>query len=72
MRYYTILTVFAISVFACTSCKKSYKCSCYSPALNRTTPSFEIKDTKKNAKDECESQPLRGLYTGTDHICHLE
>lgn len=72
MRYYTILAVFAVSAFAFTSCIKSYRCSCYSPDLNHSTPSFEIKDTKKNAQDECESQPQSGLYTGTDYICHLE
>jgi hypothetical protein len=72
MKHYTILAVFAISAFAFTSCKKSYRCTCYSPALNYSTPSFEIKETKKNAKEECESQPQRGLYTGMDYICHLE
>lgn len=72
MKKYTIITVIAMAVFAFTSCKKTYRCSCYSPALNHTTPSFEIKDTKKKAKEECETQPERGLYTGTDYVCNLE
>lgn len=72
MKQYIIFSVFVVSAFTFTSCQKTYKCSCYSPALNYTTPSFEIKETKKNAKEECESQPQRGLYTGTDYICHLE
>lgn len=62
----------AISALVFTSCKKTYTCKCYSPALNHSTPPFEIKDTKKNAEEQCETQPQRGQHTGTDYICHLE
>lgn len=72
MKLYTFVSILAISAIAFTSCKKTYKCSCYSPSLNKTTPAFEIKDTKKNAKEECASQPQRGLYTGTDYVCNLK
>lgn len=72
MKLYTIICILGISVFAFTSCNKTYKCSCYSPSLNRTTPAFDIKDTKKNAKEECESQPTKGIYTGTDYVCNLK
>lgn len=72
MKHYIIPAVFALSVFAFTSCKKTYRCRCYSPALNYTTPSFEVKGTKKKAKEECISQPQRGLYTGTDYVCNLQ
>lgn len=69
---HSILVVIAISAIAFTSCKRTHRCSCYSPALNQTTPSFEIKGTKKEAKDECESQPLRGRHTGMDYVCNLK
>ncbi len=72
MKGYTVVFIMAFAAIAFTSCKKTYRCSCYNPALNHTTPSFEIKDTKKKAKEECETQPQRGLYTGMDYVCNLE
>ena len=72
MKLYTIISIIAISALAFTSCKKTYTCNCYSPGLNHSTPPFEIKDTKKKAKEECETQPQRGLYTGTDYVCKLK
>lgn len=72
MKLYTFASIMLIAAFAITSCKKTYTCSCYSPSLNKSTPPFEIKDTKKNAEEECESQPLTGMYTGTDYICKLK
>jgi|GEM_PF-6640231 len=72
MKRYILTAILAIPVLAFTSCKRTYVCSCYSPSLNRSTPSFEIKDTKKNAEAECEAQPQKGVYTGTDYVCRLQ
>ncbi|MCB9046853.1 MAG: hypothetical protein H6550_12040 [Chitinophagales bacterium] len=72
MKSYTFIAVLAIAAISFTSCKRSYNCACYSPSLNRSTPAFEIKDTKKKAKEQCESQPLTGAYTGTDYICRIQ
>lgn len=72
MKLYTLIGIMAISAVAFTSCKKTYTCNCYSPDLNHSTPPFEIRDTKKNAEQECETQPQRGVHTGANYVCNLE
>lgn len=72
MKYYFTIAVLAISTFAFTSCQRSHTCTCYSPSLNRSTPDFEITGSKKDAQNECESQPQLGKYTGTDYQCRLK
>ncbi|HEY9176881.1 MAG TPA: hypothetical protein VIN07_04285 [Flavipsychrobacter sp.] len=72
MKHLIILTVFAVLAIVFSSCERSYRCSCYSPSLNRTTPTFEVRGTKQDAEKECENQPQRGVYTGTDYVCNLE
>lgn len=72
MKLYIPGLLFAFAAIAFTSCEKTYKCSCYSPNNNRSTPVTEIKGTKKDAREKCESLPLTGQYTGNDYICTLK
>lgn len=67
-----IATIIAIvATIAFTSCKKEYKCNCYSASLNRNVE-FNINAKKKDAKAECEAQPITGGYTGSDYVCNID
>lgn len=72
MKSYISIALIAFSLVAVTSCKRSHTCSCYSPDLNKKSPDFEIKGSKKDAKAECEAEPLTGAYIGTDYQCNLK
>lgn len=72
MRFSISAALVIMVILATTSCKKSYTCSCYSPSLNQSTPDFVIKDTKKQAKEKCEAQPVTGQYTGSDYECYIK
>lgn len=72
MKLYTIGCILAVSVITLASCQKTYKCTCYSPSLNRSTPASEVKGNKKTAEEKCKTLPISGRYTGDDYICNLE
>ncbi|MNK01937.1 hypothetical protein D3C87_197520 [compost metagenome] len=51
------LVAFGVSLFAMTSCKKEYTCTCTVSAGGFSgSASTTIKDTKKKAKDACEKE----------------
>jgi|GEM_PF-3519717 len=64
----TIVCAIAV-VFGVVACKKEYHCECHKTA-NAGTVEYHMKDTKKNAKEDCErfksSNP--SLYSD----CHIQ
>lgn len=72
MKLYTLGCIIAIASIGLTSCQKTYKCSCYSPSLNRSIPDSEIKGTRKDAKENCAARPTTGQFSGSDYICNLK
>lgn len=72
MKLYIPIAIIALAAITTTSCKRTHTCSCYSPALNASTPDFKVEGKKSDAKKECEEQPLTGRYTGTDYVCKLK
>lgn len=50
------LSLAAISLLALTSCKKDWTCECTTTAIGiSASASTTIKDTKSNAKEDCEA-----------------
>lgn len=72
MKLYIPLLALVSSALALTSCSKNYDCNCYSPGLNRNAPVYQIKGTKKEARNQCKELPYSGMYTGTDYVCNLD
>lgn len=62
----------AVIAFAITSCKKNYTCTCTSTGGGTTSSvSVTVRDTKKNAKAECEQPPTsNGL--GSTTTCKID
>ena len=71
IRFSVMLVMVFAGVISMSSCIKNYTCQCsivYSgyPGLpDSTTTSYEIKDSKSNAKSKCSAQS--GTYTNTDN-----
>ena len=56
------LVAFGVSLFAMTSCKKEYTCTCTATAGGASASGgTTIKDTKKKAKDTCENGSSAGI-----------
>lgn len=56
------VAVVAFAATTLTSCKKEYTCTCKVTLLGITTSaSGTIKDTKKNAKEECDKGDSAGV-----------
>lgn len=72
MKSYISIAIFILICIGGTSCKRSYDCACYSPGLNKTSPTFKVSGNKSDAEKRCQEQPLTGKYTGTDYICNLK
>lgn len=49
----THLFTLTLLVVVLTGCKKNYTCACGNMNSTERTPVFEVKDTKKNAKQKC-------------------
>jgi len=71
IRIFLLLAIAFTGVIFMSSCVKNYTCQCsivYSgyPGLpDSTTTSYDIKDSKSNAKSKCSAQS--GTYNNTDN-----
>jgi hypothetical protein len=56
MKKLSVLAIAAIFTLGLSSCKKDWTCTCTTTVtgFGTTTVSGTIKDTKKNAKEECD------------------
>jgi Ni/Co efflux regulator RcnB len=65
------IAAFALVATTMTSCKKEYTCECtVSGGGFSATASGTIKDTKKNAKEECEKE--NGTVSGVTTSCKIK